>query len=151
MRLDAEDHTQFTANFHITDIELPGPRRPHDIGVTRSHSILHDFPLFFDPELFAKTGKRIPLFHPEVPTRFGVVPRFGTNDDVRWFELEPCYMLHVVNCWEDGDKIVMLGCRTTDPSLKPERRDGKIAAMLSGLKLQANLYRWEMNLATGLS
>jgi carotenoid cleavage dioxygenase len=134
---------------HLTDIELPGPRRPHDIGVTRGHSVVHDFPLFYDPELFARTGKRIPLFHPEVPTRFGVIPRFGSDADVRWFELEPCYMLHVVNCWEDGDAIVMIGCRTADPTLRPDKRDGKIAAMLSGLELEANLYRWEMNLATG--
>lgn len=134
---------------HLTDITLPGPRRPHDLGVTPRYSVLHDFPVFFDPELFAKTGKRIPLFHPDVPTRYGIIPRFGGDADVRWFECEPCYMLHVVNCWEDGDKVVMIGCRTTDPTLKPDPRDGKIAAMLSGLKLQANLYRWSFDLETG--
>jgi len=134
---------------HHTDITLPGPRRPHDLGVTPRYSVLHDFPVFFDPALFAKTGKRIPLFHPEVPTRYGVIPRFGTNEDLRWFEFEPCYMLHVVNCWEQGDWIEMIGCRTTDPSLKPKREDGKIAAMLSGLTLQANLYVWRMNMVTG--
>ena len=134
---------------HHVDIDLPGPRRPHDIGVTPNYSVLHDFPVFFDPALFKKTGKRIPLFHPDVPTRYGVIPRFGSNDDVRWFECEPCYMLHVVNCWEEGDWVVMVGCRTADPSLKPDPADGKIAAMLSGLKLQANLYRWRFNLKTG--
>lgn len=134
---------------HHVDIDLPGPRRPHDIGVTPRYSILHDFPVFFDPELFAKKGKRVPLFHRDVPTRYGVIPRFGTNDDVRWFECEPCYMLHVVNCWEEGDWVVMLGCRTTDPTLRPDREDGPIAAMLSGLKLQANLYRWRLNMKTG--
>ncbi|MFT5433952.1 MAG: carotenoid cleavage dioxygenase-like enzyme [Myxococcota bacterium] len=134
---------------HRTDITLPGPRRPHDIGVTPNYSILHDFPVFFDPDVFAKTKKRIPLFHPDVPTRYGVIPRFGTDADVRWFEFESCYVLHVVNCWERGDEVVMVGCRTNDPTLKPDRRDGRIAAMLSGLKLQANLYEWRMNLVTG--
>ena len=71
-----------------------------------------------------------------MPTRYGVIPRFGTDADVRWFTFEPCYMLHVVNCWEEGDEIVMIGCRTADPTLHPDRRDGKIAAMLSGLKLK---------------
>ncbi|MEC8425004.1 MAG: carotenoid oxygenase family protein, partial [Myxococcota bacterium] len=116
---------------------------------TPRFSILHDFPVFFDPELFRKTGKRIPLFHGDVPTRYGVIPRFGTDADVRWFEIEPCYMLHVVNFWEDGDAVVMVGCRTDDPSLKPDPRDGRIAAMLSGIKLQANLYEWRMDLVTG--
>jgi carotenoid cleavage dioxygenase len=138
-----------SGDVHVTDIELPGPRRPHDIGVTADYSILHDFPVFFNEAFFKKTGKRIPLFHKDVPTRYGVIPRFGNNGDVKWFEFEPCYMLHVVNCWQEGDTIVMLGCRTNDPSLQPDKRDGKIAAMLSGIKLQANLYRWEMNLATG--
>lgn len=136
---------------HLTDIELPGPRRPHDIGVTTEYSILHDFPVFFDEALFQKTGKRIPLFHKEVPTRYGVIPRFGNNSDVQWFEFEPCYMLHVVNCWQEGSRIVMIGCRTNDPTLHPDKLDGKIAAMLSGTKLQSNLYRWEMDLATGAS
>ncbi|MCR9163480.1 MAG: carotenoid oxygenase family protein [Nannocystaceae bacterium] len=138
-----------SGELHHVEIDLPGPRRPHDIGVTPRYSILHDFPVFFDPELFAKKGKRVPLFHPDVPTRYGIIPRLGTNDDVRWFECEPCYMLHVVNCWEDGDWVVMIGCRTTDPTLRPDRADGPIAAMLSGLKLQANLYRWRFNMVTG--
>ena len=134
---------------HLTDITLPGPRRPHDLGVTPNFSVLHDFPVFFDPEVFRTTGKRIPLFHREVPTRFGVIPRFGGDADVRWFEFEPCYMLHVVNCWEEGGELVMMGCRNPDPTLKPDRRDGKIAAMLSGIKLRASLYEWRMDLETG--
>jgi carotenoid cleavage dioxygenase len=134
---------------HQTDITLPGPRRPHDMGMTPNWSILHDFPVFFDPEYLARTGRRIPLFHREVPTRFGVIPRFGLDADVRWFSFEPCYMLHVVNCWEDGDELVMVGCRTDDPTLRPDRADGRLAGMLSFLRLQANLYEWRMNLVTG--
>lgn len=134
---------------HQVDITLPGPRRPHDIGITPRYSVLHDFPVFFDPEVFQRTGKRVPLFHREVPTRYGVIPRFGTDADVRWFEFEPCYMLHVVNCWEEGDTVVMVGCRTDDPTLRPDRRDGRLAAMLSGIKLQARLYKWTMDLSTG--
>ncbi|MEO1170597.1 MAG: carotenoid oxygenase family protein [Myxococcota bacterium] len=134
---------------HETEITLPGPRRPHDIGITPRYSVLHDFPVFHDPELFEKTGKRIPLFHRDVPTRYGVIPRFGVDADVQWFEFKPCYMLHVVNTYEDGDWLVMLGCRTDDPTLAPNKADGKLAAMLSGLKLQANLYEWRMNLRTG--
>lgn len=134
---------------HRTEITLPGPRRPHDLGVTPRYSILHDFPVFFSEELFQRTGKRVPLFHPDVPTRYGVIPRFGTDADVRWFDFEPCYMLHVVNCWEEGDEVVMVGCRTADPSLRPDKADGPIAAMLSGLKLRACLHEWRMNLVTG--
>jgi carotenoid cleavage dioxygenase len=135
--------------FHACEIELPGPRRPHDIGVTENYSILHDFPLFFDEAFFKKTGKRVPLFHKEVPTRYGVIPRMGNNEDVQWFEFKPCYMLHVVNCWEEGDWIVQLGCRTDDPSVRGKPEDGDIGSMIDFLNLQANLYEWRMNLKTG--
>ncbi len=58
-------------------------------------------------------------------------------------------MLHVVNCWEEGDWIVMVGCRTADPTLRPDPEDGKLAAMLSGLTVAACLHEWRMNLVTG--
>ena len=134
---------------HQTEITLPGPRRPHDIGMTPNYSILHDFPVFFSEEVFQKTGKRVPLFHPDVPTRYGIIPRYGSDADVKWFECEPCYMLHVVNCWEEGDWVVMVGCRTKDPTLRPNPADGKLAAALDAIKLQANLYEWRFNMATG--
>lgn len=135
---------------HVTDIDLPGPRRPHDIGVTENYSILHDFPIFHDEEFFKKSGKRVPYFHPDVPTRYGVIPRFGNNAEVKWFEFEPCYMLHIVNCWEEGDWIVQVGCRTTNPNaIKPKPEDGDIAGMIAFLTLQANLYEWRMNIKTG--
>ena len=134
---------------HLVDVTLPGPRRPHDLGLTENYAILHDFPVFWTRDVFEKTGKRIPLFHPEVETRLGVIGRRGTDADVAWFTFEPCYMLHVVNCWEEGDWVVMVGCRTADATLRPDQRDGKLAAMLAGLKLSANLYEWRMNLATG--
>lgn len=134
----------------ICDVDLPGPRRPHDIGVTENYSILHDFPIFHDEAHFQKTGKRVPVFHPDVPTRYGVIPRFGGSNDIQWFEFKPCYMLHVVNCWEDGDWIVQVGCRTDNPNaIKPKREDGELAGMIAFLTLQANLYEWRMNLKTG--
>jgi carotenoid cleavage dioxygenase len=133
----------------VSEITLPGPRRPHDIGVSRNYSILHDFPIFFDPEHFKRTGKRVPTFHPDVPTRFGVLPRMGGNADVRWFECEPCYMLHVINCWEEGDWLVQVGCRTNDPSVHGDPQDGELATMIAYMTLQANLYEWRFNLKTG--
>ena len=134
---------------HIQPIDLPGPRLPHDIGVSENYSILHDFPLIFDPKKLQATGMRHPRYRPDIPTRFGVIPRFGTKDQVRWFDCKPCYMLHVVNCYEDGDELVQIGCRTDDPTLRPDARDGDLAGLMAYLTLQANLYEWRFNLKTG--
>jgi carotenoid cleavage dioxygenase-like enzyme len=68
---------------------------------------------------------------------------------VRWFECEPCYILHVTNCWEDGDWVVMDGCRSTNPMPSAREGEGELAHMLAYMRLEANNYRWRFNLRTG--
>ncbi|WP_306356305.1 MULTISPECIES: carotenoid oxygenase family protein [unclassified Nocardia] len=41
------------------------------------------------------------------PARIGVMPRAGGNDDVRWFEIEPCWVFHPMNAYDDGDTVVL--------------------------------------------
>ena len=36
------------------------------------------------------------------PARVGVMPRDGGADDVRWFDIDPCYVFHTLNAYEDG-------------------------------------------------
>ena len=130
-------------------VPLPGPRRPHDIGITDNFLILHDFPIFHDEAVFKKTGKRIPVFHPDVPTRFAILPRAG--GEPRWFEAEPCYMLHVIGAWEEDNKVIMVGCRQPHFNLSPNKENGKLAMMLAALTLHASVYQWTFDLDTGLT
>ena len=44
---------------------------------------------------------------PSYPARVGVMPREGEADDVRWFDVEPCYVFHPLNAYDDGDRIVI--------------------------------------------
>jgi carotenoid cleavage dioxygenase len=134
---------------HEVPIDLPGPRASHDITITEHYSILHDFPFFHDPELLRSARRRIARFHRDLPSRFGVLPRRGGADQVRWFEFEPGYVLHMVNAWEEGDWIVMDGCLQPDPSIRRRPEEGELAAMLGYLRIRAHLHRWRMNLATG--
>jgi carotenoid cleavage dioxygenase len=41
------------------------------------------------------------------PARLGVMPRAGGAEDVRWFDIEPCYVFHSLNAYDDGDAIVL--------------------------------------------
>lgn len=132
---------------HHVPIELAGPRLPHDMAVTEHYSILHDLPLFHDEQAL-KLGRHKVEFHPQLPTRFGVIARHGR--DVRWFSFTPCFLYHVVNAWEDGDWVTMVACRYM-PALKP---DGSIdaprtARNVAELVMTARLWRWRMNLRTG--
>jgi carotenoid cleavage dioxygenase-like enzyme len=133
---------------HYAPIEVPGPRLPHDMAFTPRYSILMDLPLFWDPQLLARGVHKVTYF-PELPSRFAVLPRRGTNAEVRWFETSPCYIYHVVNSWEDGDEIVMDACRVVQPEPGSVRGEGELARMKAFLRLEAQLWRWRFNLATG--
>ncbi len=129
-------------------IDLPGPRRPHDFGFTSNYTILHDLPLFHDLNLLRKHGKMVLGFHRDMPARFGIVPRYGDSADIRWFDCEPCFILHVSNCWEDGDWVVMDGSRADNP-MRPPQGGGELAHMLVYMRNETNNYRWRFNLKTG--
>ncbi len=93
---------------HAIEVPLPRPSLPHDKANTEHWTILHDFPLRPDREALA-AGRYKVRFNADEPTRFALVPRYGGTDEIRWFEAAPAYMLHVVNAWEEGDEIVMIG------------------------------------------
>jgi carotenoid cleavage dioxygenase len=130
-------------------IDIPGPRSPHDLGLTEHYAILHDLPFFHDVELLRTHKKRVVRFHPEIPARFGIIPRFGEAGDIRWFEAEPCYILHLVNCWEDGDWVHQVGCRQADPGYTRDQKDGPLASMMAQRRRVHVLYRWSFNMKTG--
>ena len=134
---------------HEVAIDLPGPRLPHDIGFTTHYAILHDLPFFHDIDVLRQHKVRVLTFHRDIPTRFGVIPRRGQGGEVRWFECEPCYILHVTNCWEEGDWVVMDGCRSMNPMPDAQPGEGELAHMLAYMRLEANAYRWRFNMVTG--
>jgi len=134
---------------HYVDIALPGPRLPHDMAFTRNYAILNDFPLFWDPELLKK-NVHAARFHPDMPSRFAVIPRRG--HDVRWFEADPTYVLHFVNAYEDGDEIVLDGFFQGDPNPADNGMGDQWQRAFRFLaldRMQARLHRWRLNLATG--
>lgn len=134
---------------HSTRVDLPGPRLPHDTTITPNYTILHDFPLYHDPDALRRTGHRMVTFHRDVPTRFGVIPRYGTQEQIKWFEFTPGYVLHMVNAWEEGDWITMDGCFQPDPTIRRSPSEGPLASMLAYLRYKGHLRRWRMNLRTG--
>jgi len=134
---------------HEVAIDLPGPRLPHDIGFTSHYAIAHDLPFFHDMDVLRKHRYRVLTFHRDMPARFGIIPRRGHSREVRWFECQPCYILHVTNCWEEGDWVVMDGCRSRNPMPDVQAGEGELASMLAYMRLEANAYRWRFNLQTG--
>ena len=136
---------------HYVDVPLPGARMPHDMAFTENYAILNDCPMFWEPELLKK-GHHVSAYYPDLPTRFGVIPRRGSADEIRWFEAAPTYVLHWINAYEDGDEIVLDGFFQENPS--PAREPGATPqeTMLRFLDLHtmgAHAHRWRFDLRTG--
>lgn len=55
-----------------------------------------------------ESDRRLPYsWNPGYPARVGVMPREGDNADVRWFDVEPCYVFHPMNAYDEGETIVL--------------------------------------------
>ncbi len=132
---------------HLTPITLPGPRLPHDMAITENYSVLMDLPYINDPEAL-KIGRSKIVFRNDWPSRFAILPRFGTDADVRWFEAKSCYIYHVINAWEEGDEIVMDACICTNPAPQSNAK-GAIEKLKAYLRLEATIHRYRFNLKTG--
>ncbi len=136
---------------HYVPVALPGPRLPHDMAFTEHYAIVNDFPLFWDPELL-DLGKHKVVYRPELPSRFGIVPRRGKPGEVRWFEASPTYVLHWLNAWEEGDEIVLHGFHQKTPL--PTRGNGEggfdnTGTTLGPERYGPTVYEWRFNLRTG--
>lgn len=132
---------------HFSTVTLPGPRLPHDMGLTENYIILHDLPVVFTQQALHNSLWRIKT--EDRPARFGVVPRTGDGSEIKWFETDPCYIYHVTNSWEDGDDIVMHACRMVPNGYTPNPDYGPYGAMANVLALHAVPVEWRMNMRTG--
>ncbi len=95
-----------------------------------------------------RTGRfdTIPFgWNDKYPSRVGVMPREGDNSDVRWFDVEPCYIYHPLNAYSEmqlGRELLTLDVVRNDRMFDRERRgpaDG-----------HPTLDRWVIDLNTGV-
>ena len=87
-------------------ITVGGPTMMHDFNVTRNHVIFMDLPAVFKMEL-AMSGEMPIRWDDNYPARLGVMPRDGTDAQVKWYDINPCYVFHPMNSYEDGETIVL--------------------------------------------
>ena len=90
----------------------------------------------------ADTGSRI-AWNPKYPARIGVMPRDGDNADVRWFDVEPCYVFHPLNAYSipDGDEVLVLDVVRNAQMFDREHRGPSEG--------RPTLDRWTIDLANG--
>ncbi len=87
-------------------IPVKGATMMHDFALTRSHAVFMDLPIVFDT-VRALLGKTPYVWKPKYGARLGIVKRNDPSVPVKWIEIDPCYVFHVANAYDDGDTIVM--------------------------------------------
>jgi carotenoid cleavage dioxygenase len=87
-------------------ITIAGPAMIHDFALTERHVVWFDLPVVYDFDLLGR--RPFPAaWKPEYGARVGVMPRDGGDADVRWTEIDPCFVYHPANAWDDGDRVVV--------------------------------------------
>lgn len=95
---------------HTSPIPVRRPVFMHDFAVTEHHTILLELPAVFDP-YSARSGGEFVRYQPELGARVGVLPRHGKGDEIRWFEIQTCFVYHILNAFEAAQKIRLFACR----------------------------------------
>ena len=90
----------------VENITVGGPTMMHDFNITRNNVVFMDLPAVFNMEL-AMSGEMPIRWDDNYPARLGVMPRDGSDEQVKWFDINPCYVFHPMNSYEDGDCIVL--------------------------------------------
>jgi carotenoid cleavage dioxygenase len=117
-------------------IKVPRVTMMHDFALTERAAIFFDLPVIFDLTR-AVRGAMPYRWDATHPARIGVAPRDGAEGGVRWYPIEPCFVFHFGNAFEDGERIVIEGIRYRD-------------VWRNGLEIaDGHLHRWTIDRATG--
>ncbi len=115
---DFADHVQYLQVARdgrvrrTVDVPLPAMTMIHDTSITAHYVVIYDLPVTVSFELIAR-GMRFPFaWNPDHPPRVGLLPRDGAAADVIWCEVDPCFVFHPMNAYEDEQgKVVLDLCR----------------------------------------
>jgi carotenoid cleavage dioxygenase-like enzyme len=111
----------------------------HDFALTAEHVIFMDLPIVFNLDIALKGDSDMPYrWDDNYGARLGVLRRNDPYGEVRWFEIDPCYVFHVANAYDRGSSIVLQAVRY--PELW---RDS------GGFEADGVLWTWTIDLASG--
>jgi carotenoid cleavage dioxygenase len=101
-----------------------------------------DLPLVFDLD-DAVSGSDPFGFKPECGARLGVMPRNGSNSDIKWIEINPCFVFHPMNAYEENEKIILHVCRQNKAMV------GGMDEIYGGEDTTGKIWKWTINLTSG--
>ena len=114
----------------------------HDFIVTARYVLFPILPL--TGSLWrAFLGKPPYAWEPRKGAYVGVMPRTGSPKDIRWYRSEACFVFHVMNAWDDGERIIADVMQSEQAPLFPDVNGHPTDPERS----RARLCRWTFDLA----
>lgn len=121
-------------------LEVKALTMMHDFALTAEHVVFMDLPIVFNLDIALKGESDMPYrWDDNYGARLGVMRRDDPFGSVRWFEIDPCYVFHVANAFDDGKSIVLQAVRY--PELW--RHSG-------GFEANGVLWSWTIDLESGI-
>ncbi|HET6334589.1 MAG TPA: carotenoid oxygenase family protein, partial [Polyangiales bacterium] len=111
------DFGEVSLRYHVADktgalvktLELAtkAPVMMHDFAITATRTVFMDLPVVFDLDMVAN-GYTMPFrWDDNYGARIGVMRRDGDGKDLKWIEIPACFIFHVYNAYDDGERIVL--------------------------------------------
>lgn len=114
----------------------------HELSLTEHHVVLYDLPVTYSDAL-RQAGSLLPYrWDEDHGARIGILPREGGDADVRWFDVDTCFVFHPLNAYEDGDRIIIDVVRYPQVFVRD-------AASVRDNGGRHTLWRWTVDLAGG--
>ena len=115
----------------------------HDFALSAEHIVLMDLPIVFRLDIARNSPRDLPYrWSDDYGARLGVLRRDDPYGPIHWFDIEPCYVFHVLNAFDkttdDGKLIVLQAARYT----ALWRDDGASGS-------DAVMWSWTINLTRG--
>lgn len=120
------------------NIEIPAPVMMHDFNITASRVVFMDLPVVFDFDVAAAGGMPF-SFQRDNGARLGVMERGDSDADVQWLDIDPCYVFHPVNSYDNDGRVII------DVARYPTMWE----TGSTEFDTQANLWRWEIDTVAG--
>jgi carotenoid cleavage dioxygenase-like enzyme len=97
-------------------VDVPGLTMMHDFALSAEHIVFMDLPVVFRLDIARKGVRDMPYrWSDNYGARLGVLRRDAPYGPIRWFEIAPCYVFHVLNAFDkttgDGKLIVLEAAR----------------------------------------
>ena len=127
-------------------IEVPALTLMHDFALTAQYVVFLDLPLLFNlgVALTRPYQRDLPYrWDDQYRARVGVLRRDDPYGQLRWFDIDPCFVFHIANAYDlasSGGNALVLEVLRYDEMWRRNSDFGSDAA----------LWRWTINLDTGV-